>query len=303
MPGLDDSRQRDDVERAHLRDPRDRTFHIHRYPADPQVSGLVRRFWIPVWDVPAGERAEQKVLQYPICLAVTTPSYSRFAGPTRGLSVTVLQGRAWAFGAMFQPAAGALLLGGPVSSLTDRFLDLDEIPALRGLTAAWRALMAPDPDRPDAHRVGRDLLTERLTGLADLDEESRLVNALVEAVEGDPGLTRVSQLCRHFDLTERSLQRLTARRLGLTPLWLIRRRRLHEAAERLRAASSGTLADVAAELGFADQAHFSRDFRASTGMTPREFERLNAPRAPGDAPSGGRRRAAAGPGTNSAGRG
>lgn len=270
------NRASDDIERAHLRDRSDDTFHIHRYSADPTVSGLLRRYWIPVWDVPDGERAEQKVLQYPICLAITTPGYSRFAGPTRGLSTTVLSGRSWGFGAMFQPASGWLLLGRPVSTLTDAFIDLDEVPALRGLTAAWRGLMTPDPDDLDAHAAGRALLTQRLADLPDLDEESRLINAVVERVETDSSLLTVGQLCTEFGLGERSLQRLTGCRLGLTPLWLIRRRRLHEAAERMRQGRT-TLAQIAAELGFADQAHFSRDFRASTGLTPGQFERSQRP--------------------------
>ena len=65
------------------------------------------------------------------------------------------------------------------------------------------------------------------------------------------------------------------RRIGLTPKWLIQRRRLQEAAERLR--THGTsLAEVAAALGYADQPHFSRDFSAVTGMTPGEFAARHA---------------------------
>jgi AraC-like DNA-binding protein len=80
----------------------------------------------------------------------------------------------------------------------------------------------------------------------------------------------VAQLCDAFDLSERALQRLVRRRLGLTPKWLIQRRRLHEAAEHLRHQST-TLSEVAAMLGYADQPHFIRDFARVTGMTPGQF--------------------------------
>ncbi|NED59463.1 helix-turn-helix domain-containing protein, partial [Streptomyces sp. SID10244] len=43
-----------------------------------------------------------------------------------------------------------------------------------------------------------------------------------------------------------------------------------EAAERLRG-SGTTLAMIAAELGYADEAHLVRDFRTVTGMTPGQF--------------------------------
>ena len=53
-------------------------------------------------------------------------------------------------------------------------------------------------------------------------------------------IERVSQDCEKFGLSERSLQRLTARRIGLSPKWLIQRRRLHEAAGLLAAGATPT---------------------------------------------------------------
>ena len=61
-------------------------------------------------------------------------------------------------------------------------------------------------------------------------------------------------------------------RIGLSPKWLLQRRRLHDAVEALKA-GRGTLAEVAADLGYADQAHFTHDFRTVTGMTPGEYLR------------------------------
>ncbi len=52
---------------------------------------------------------------------------------------------------------------------------------------------------------------------------------------------------------------------------MIRRRRLQEAAERLRTNPDADLATVAAEFGYADQAHLSRDFRAVLGLTPSSY--------------------------------
>jgi AraC-like DNA-binding protein len=75
-------------------------------------------------------------------------------------------------------------------------------------------------------------------------------------------------------MSERALQRLVHRRLGLTPKWLIQRRRLQDAVERLRQRTT-TLAHVATELGYADQPHFIRDFSRVTAMTPGEFAALH----------------------------
>ncbi|SNS47747.1 Helix-turn-helix domain-containing protein [Geodermatophilus pulveris] len=91
-------------------------------------------------------------------------------------------------------------------------------------------------------------------------------------------MTRVAQVCEGSGPSERALQRLAARRLGLTPEWPVQRRRLQEAAERLRSPPSG-IGEVAAALGYADQAHLTRDFARVTGTTPGRFAARHAPGA------------------------
>jgi AraC-like DNA-binding protein len=267
----------DEVERAHLVDPADRSFRIGRWAPEPDLADLVRRYWVPTWDVPGGGSAVQQVLQYPVCLVVVADTHARFYGVAPGLSTTTLSGRGWAVGVLLQPAAGALLTGGTVAAWTGRHGDL--APALaattapvgtEALVARVRAEMAPDPTDESRQRASTDLVGDFLRRWLPVDDEGLQVNAIVDAVEHDPELLRVAQLCERFGTTERSLQRLTRRRLGLSPKWLVQRRRLHEAAGLLRAGGT-TVADVAARLGYADEPHLSRDFRRVTGMTPGAF--------------------------------
>lgn len=266
------NRRIDPIEYAHLRDHVGYTPPIHRFVPRPELADLVRRYWMPVWSLPPGQVSVQRVLQYPVCLIVVSDSYARFIGVRTGLSTHELAGSGWALGTLLQPAAGSAVLGGPVTEVTDGALDLDAVPGLDGrvLTDRIRAAVRDAPDDPDHQQAGVDVLEDSLSGLLPVDEEGLLVNAVVEYVEGDPEVRRVAQVCAKFDLGERTLQRLTARRLGLTPKWLIQRRRLHEAAARL-ATGDGDLARVAADLGYADQAHFTRDFRTATGQTPGEY--------------------------------
>jgi AraC-like DNA-binding protein len=58
--------------------------------------------------------------------------------------------------------------------------------------------------------------------------------------------------------------------VGASPKWLIRVRRLQQAAMRIERHEIG-LAALAAELGYAYQAHLARDFRSIVGKTPTEF--------------------------------
>lgn len=267
----------DDVERAHLVDPADRTYRIGRWAPDDDLRDLVRRYWVPTWSVPVGQEAEQQVLQHPACLLVVADSYARLYGVTPGLSTTTLRGTGWAVGVMLRPAAGALLLGGPLAAWAGRHAPLvDALAAtaprtvLETCVAAVRATMTPGPTDPVRQHAATDLVGDLLRRWLPVDDEGLLVNAVVAAVEDDPGIVRVAQLCERFGTPERTLQRLVRRRLGITPRWLVQRRRLHEAAGALRERTT-TLAEVAARLGYADEAHLSRDFRRVTGMTPGAF--------------------------------
>lgn len=268
----------DDIERAHLRDPADRTFTIDRPEPPAHLRDLIRRYWFPVWDVPPGRESTQRVLMYPICLLVITPEYARFYGVVRGLSQTTLIGRGYAVGVMFQPAAGFLIAGEPVIRWTDRFADIEELPrfADRDLARRVRSHLDPDPYDRNARRRAYAVVEDAIGEVLPVDDEGVLVNRIVEIVETTTELLRVDDLCGRLGIGERALQRLTARRLGLTPKWLIRRRRLHEAAGRLREGEVDLTA-LAYDLGYADQAHFSRDWRRSTGQTPREFAAAHRP--------------------------
>jgi AraC-like DNA-binding protein len=272
-------RSTDPVERAHLRDAAGFSPPVHRFAPSPDLSDLVRRYWVPVWSLPAGTSTVQRVLQYPVCLLVVADSYATFVGPSTGLSTRELSGSGWALGTMLQPAAGALLLGGPVSAVTDRTLPLDGLPLLAGSTLVRdvRAVLAPAPDDPARQRDAAGQVEQLLRTLLPVDEEGRLVNAVVEHVEQDRDVLSVREISERFGLGERSLQRLTARRIGLTPKWLVQRRRLHEAAELLRAEDPPDLSQLALQLGYADQAHFGRDFRTVTGLTPGRFVREPRP--------------------------
>jgi AraC-like DNA-binding protein len=105
------------------------------------------------------------------------------------------------------------------------------------------------------------------------DESGLLANTMEELIAADRSIVRIDQVARHLGTSTRGVQRLARRYVGLTPLAVIRRYRLQEAARRLREEPTLTVARVAADLGYADQAHLSADFRRFLGFTPTAYRR------------------------------
>lgn len=93
----------------------------------------------------------------------------------------------------------------------------------------------------------------------------------IEAHLDDPALA-VASIARAVNVSERYLQRLFAER-DQTVTSFIRNRRVSEAKRLLRdpASRSQTIASIAFRVGFTDPSHFSRLFRETTGISPRDY--------------------------------
>ena len=103
------------------------------------------------------------------------------------------------------------------------------------------------------------------------DPLAEQIAALVSRITDDPGLRRVDQLSAEAGITARTLQRLFADYVGVSPKWVMRRARLHEAAERADGGEPVDWAELAADLGYADQAHLTRDFTVTIGVSPTRY--------------------------------
>ncbi|RAH37705.1 AraC family transcriptional regulator [Halomonas sp. SL1] len=102
--------------------------------------------------------------------------------------------------------------------------------------------------------------------LTDSSALADLQRHLLERLERPPSL---EALARDHGLSRYQVIRLFRRDTGLTPhAWLLDRR-IQQARRRLRQGAG--LADLAQELGFADQGHFQRAFKARVAITPGRY--------------------------------
>ncbi len=242
---------------------------FHRLPPSESVSSLVRWFWIPEWEIVPGHVSRQEVISFPACnLVVESDEQSvAFAGPTSRRSFRDLSGRGWAVGALLCPATVPHFSLDP-SALLDSSQPMD-MPELR--TAVVQAMTGGGDGA-----ARRDNAVEAFTAwLVDhvplRDEEALLANAMADLIAGDSSVLRIDDVASGLGVSARTAQRLAQRYIGVPPAAMIRRRRLQEAAERLRCNPEVDISEVAAELGYSDHAHLTHDFRSVLGFTPSAY--------------------------------
>jgi AraC-like DNA-binding protein len=151
------------------------------------------------------------------------------------------------------------------------------------IAAAMAAPDAPQERRAAAVDAFADWVVDHL---ASPDDEGRLANAVARLVDEDPDVLRVADVATRLGVSVRTVQRLASRYIGVPPSAMIRRRRLQEAAQRLREQPGTELAALAAELGYADQAHLANDFRTVLGLTPSRYRTDVSRRATPGGPRG-----------------
>lgn len=241
------------------------TFTLRRVDAAADLAWCVEHYWIVEWHRPEANPGEGRVLPHPCVNVGLDEGRLNAHGVATEVFVRRLVGSGRVFGIRFRPGGFRPFVDRSVSMLTDRVRPAGSM--MPGAAALASALLGgTDNDQVAA--------TESFLRSRSVDPEPRalLVNAVTDALVGDSTVTRVAQVHEMFDVGERALQRTFADYLGVTPRWVLRRARLHLAAERvIELATSdtpGDWADVAVDLGYVDQAHFIHDFKAVIGETP-----------------------------------
>ncbi|MGW3473184.1 AraC family transcriptional regulator [Saccharopolyspora sp. NPDC000995] len=229
-------------------------YQRHAFPApSPDLAHLVERYWVVSWDY--REPYRQLVVPYPNVHLTFQNGRATVNGVVSGHQIKVLEGRGGVFGVAFRPGCFRRFLGAPASTITDRTIDA-------------RKIFGPElPDSPDVAAVEQFLRAR----LPQPDPKADEAAGIVAKIAAEPAITRVDELARELGTSVRQLQRLFAEYVGIGPKWVIRRYRLREVTERLAKGAELNWSALAVELGYADQAHFARDFKDMFGESPTRY--------------------------------
>ena len=242
-------------------------FQHWRLAAPATIAPLVQHIWMVRWNLDEGASHVARTLPYPNVHIVVEDDQAQIHGINRGRFTRELKGKGSAIGVKFRPGGFYPFLKKSVSTLRNKAVTLESVVG-ESTRDFCRELAMVDIDENALLGCIESFL---LRHWPDVDPNVDRVAALVAAIEADRTILRVEDLVARYALTKRSLQRLFEHYVGIGPKWVINRFRMHEAVERLKLAEPVDWAAFALELGYFDQAHFNRDFKALIGCTPRRY--------------------------------
>jgi AraC-like DNA-binding protein len=167
------------------------------------------------------------------------------------------------------PAAARALLGLPAGELTAEVIDLAElIPGVSGLAEEFSEWPVRDGrtarwERPFAALY--ELLVRQLGRRGPAGPE--LAYAW-DRIAGSGGTVRIGELAGEVGWSRRHLAQRFRAEYGMTPKDAARLTRFHRARTLLGQPNRPTLADVASQCGYADQAHLTREWNEFAGCPP-----------------------------------
>jgi AraC-like DNA-binding protein len=241
-------------------------FRLNRLLPAPELRASIEHYWIVEWDLRGQPPFVSETLPHPSVHVVLEPGASHIVGVMEGKFSRTLMDEGRVFGIKFRPGGFHGLLGAPVLTLSNGNWPLTKVFA-SDVTAFEAELLAMQGDESRA-ALANSYLAPRVPALdADALHAQRIVTEIME----DRAILKVEDVARRHGLSVRTLQRLFQRYVGVSPKWVIQRYRLHEAAEQLAAGTVTAGPELALDLGYFDQAHFIRDFKAVVGVAPAEY--------------------------------
>jgi AraC-like DNA-binding protein len=183
------------------------------------------------------------------------------AGPDTGPAPSEWRPGTVLVGARFRPGAGGAALGVPLSELLDQRVDADDLPGVpRGRLPGS---LSPEEAMRRVAAIATQMVTERPPDRLVL-EATRLLSR--------PG-AGAEVAAAQLGISERQLRRRCQSAVGYGPRMLNRVLRFRRFVSRIDAGGALDLATIAAEAGYADQAHLTRESNELAGLTPAALAR------------------------------
>jgi len=245
--------------------------HFRRHAPAAALAPYVEHYWLIDWDLP--EPYVAQVVPHPCVNLVfqrhgQAAPYGELAGADPKLYTRKLAGTGRVCGVQFRPGGfRPFAPHAPVSRWTGQHLPHTKVLRVPPGAGTPADILRPATDRGRVAALDRFLLALNPVP----DPRVTRAMALAHRIRTDRTIRRVAELAAAEGVSVRSLQRLFADYVGVSPKGVILRYRVHEALEQATVAADVDWARLAAELGYSDQAHLVRDFTATVGVSPTAY--------------------------------
>jgi AraC-like DNA-binding protein len=166
----------------------------------------------------------------------------------------------------FLPEGLVPFLDIPVSTLVNRAVSLTDIFGEKGKRLEQEIILAES--NGERIKLLENFLLSQLTDPKTIDNITR---ACVETIFKSRGQLDVKNVAGKIKINRRNIERRFASAVGLSPKLLSRLVRLQATLKMLEQKKFSNLTSLAYENGYYDQAHFIRDFKEFTGVSPKSF--------------------------------
>ncbi len=235
-------------------------FRLSRFLPSATLAPFVEHHWTIHWDLRGQPPYLSEVLPFPSVNIAFDAERGWITGVTTGKYTYEVKDAGLIVGTMFKPGGFFAFWGKPVSELTDQVRPVSAVfpTADDGFRAAMLA------EATDELRVAR---VEALLCAAQprADRNLALITDIVAMAETDRDLRSVEAVAARVHVSDRTLQGLFNKYVGVGLKWVLMRYRLLEAAERAAHTPDLNWAAVAADLGYSHQSHFVNDFKKLIG--------------------------------------
>jgi len=192
--------------------------------------------------------------------------HTLFDGAHTSTRAMHLKGKFDVIGIRFLPAGARAFLSIPLNELKSELLPSADIP-LSGQEELYQKLA-----EASSYSEKTSLIETWLYNIIKPESNAlHVINAALDIVNRHHGDVSIAEVANRLDLNQRRLERLFNDQVGLTAKEYARNKRIKQARFFLKQHPELSLAEVAYDLGFYDQAHFSKQFKKVVGLSPKVY--------------------------------
>jgi AraC-like DNA-binding protein len=170
--------------------------------------------------------------------------------------------------ARFYPYATSLFFPNPISDFTNYSVDFDDV-CVEATNQFYDNLTQADSME---QKVGilDAFLIQRLGKNEKRNQKIKMIEQICDRICVEGEAFNAKDLSGECRFSERYIQRLFTENVGLPPRSFFNIHRFNKSLELIRSSDS-SLTSIAYDCGYYDQAHFIKEFKKYTGMTPSEI--------------------------------